>query len=110
MDHVESMLCSQPPHPPTNVGAYTISDKRIAVLWDKPLGDGYMYKVTVDEAGQNLQSKSGKQGFGNVGFQEIDNLTADKNYTVNVELECQYHQGAFSQKVTTFVTTLSAGK
>ncbi len=44
------------PQIPINVGAYPVSDKIIFVVWDKPLGDGYRYKVTVDDGGQNRTS------------------------------------------------------
>ncbi len=38
-----------------------------------------MYKVTVDDGGQNRTSATGEHGFGNAGFQEIFGLTADTN-------------------------------
>ncbi len=95
---------------PNNVGAYPLSDKILLVAWDKPLGDGYTYKVTVDGGGQNRSSVTGEHGFGNAGFQEIFGLTADTNYTVSVELECKDNPGTFSQPATTNVTTLPAGK
>ncbi len=104
------MACSQPPQTPINIGAYPLSDKILFVVWDKPLGDGYMYKVTVDDGGQNSTSVTGDQGFGNVGLREIFGLNADTNYRVSVVLECRSHQGTFSQAATTTVTTLPAGE
>ncbi len=111
MDHVLPVKCNAAkPQIPINVGAYPVSDKIILVVWDKPLGDGYRYKVTVDDGGQNRTSVSGEQGFGNAGLHEIFLLTEDTNYTVSVQLECKDHRGTFSQPATTVVTTLPAGK
>ncbi len=111
MDHVVSVQCHPAqPQSPINVGAYPLSDKIMLVVWDKPLGDGYTYKVTVDDGGQNRSSVTGEHGFGNAGFQEIFGLTADTNYTVSVELECKDNPGTFSQPTRTNVTTLPAGK
>ncbi len=111
MDHVVPVKCN-PAHPqtPINVGAYQVSDKIIFVVWDKPLGDGYRTKVTVDDCGKKRTSVTAEQGFGNVRLHEIFGLTADTNYTVSVELECKDHRGTFSQPATTVLTNLPAGK
>ncbi len=55
IDHVVPVK-SNPAQPqtPINVGAYPVSDKIIFVVWDKPLGDGYMTKVTVDDGGKTV--------------------------------------------------------
>ncbi len=110
MDHVEAVECSQPPKTPINVGAYAISDQRIAVVWDKSLGYDYKYKVTVEAPGKQPKTETGLQGFGNAGFSEIIGLTPDTNYTVSVELECKAHLGVFSPKATTYEKTLANGK
>ncbi len=111
MDHVAPVKCNPAqPQTPINVGAYPVSVKIIFVVWDKPLGDGYRTKATVDDGGQNRTSVTARQGFGNVRLHEIFGLTADANYTVSVELECKDHRGTFSQPATTAVTILPAGK
>ncbi len=110
MDHVESVACSQPPQKPNNVGAYAISDKRIAVVWDKPPGNGYKFKVTAEAPGKPTKTETGEQGFGNAGFSKIMDLVANTNYTVNVELECKGYPGTLSPKATTHVKTLVIGK
>ncbi len=105
MDHVESVLCSQKPQPPINVGACAISDKRIAVVWDKPFGYDYKFKVTAEVSGKPTKTETGVQGFGNAGFSEMLGLASDTNYTFNVELECKDHLGVYSPKPTTYVKT-----
>ncbi len=111
MDHVVPVKCNPAqPQAPINIGAYAVSDKTILVVWDKPLGGGYMYKVKVDNGGQNHTLFTGEQGFGNAGLKEIFGLNAATNHTVSVELECKNNPGTSSQPVTTAVTTLSAGK
>ncbi len=100
MDHVVPVK-RDPAQPqiPINVGAYPVSDKIIFVVWDKPLGDGYRYKVTVDDGGQSRTSVTAEQGFGNVRLHEIFGLTADTNYTVSVELECKDHGATFARHI-----------
>ncbi len=107
MDHVVPVKCNPAkPQTPINAGAYPVSDKIIFVVCDKPLGDGYRTKVTVDDGGQNRSSVTVEQGFGNVRLHETFGLTADTYYTVSVELECKDHLGTFSQPATTDVTIL----
>ncbi len=111
MDHVVPVKCNPAqPQTPINVVAYPVSDQIMLVAWDKPLGNGYMYKVIVNDGGQNHTLLTGEQGFGNAGLQEVVGLNAATNYTVSVELECKNNPGTSSQPVTTAVTTLSAGK
>ncbi len=100
MDHVVPVK-RDPAQPqiPINVGAYPVSDKIIFVVWDKPLGDGCRYKVTVDDGGQSRTSVTAEQGIGYVRLQEIFGLTVDTNYTVSVELECKDHRGTFARHI-----------
>ncbi len=110
MGHIVSVPCSQPPQSPTYVGAYAVSDTRIMVVWDKPLGDGYKYKVTVNKTSQNPQIKTGEQGFGNAGLEQFFGLTPKTNYTLSVQFECKDNPGKFSPAATTDVKTLDSGK
>ncbi len=87
------------PQIPINVGATPVSDKIIFVVWDKPHGNGFRYKFTVDDGGQNRSSVTAEQGFGNERLHEIFGLTADTNYTVSVELECKDHRGTFARHI-----------
>ncbi len=93
------------PQTPINV-----SDKIIFVVWDKPLGGGYRYKVTVDDGGQNHTSVIAEQGFGNVRLHDMFGLTADTYYTVSVELECKAHRATFARykKITNYHSCLVA--
>ncbi len=110
MDHIESVPCNQPPQNPIHVGAYAISSTRVAVVWDKPIGGGYKYKVAAKSPGQSPITGRGEQGFGNAGFYELFGLTPKTNYSVSVQLECNDNPGKFSQAATTFVMTLISGK
>ncbi len=58
-------------------------------MWDKDIGEGYNYKVTVDEAGTITQTIPGTQGFGNAGLIQVKTLTKEKQYTVTVQLACE---------------------
>ncbi len=91
---------------PENVGGFALNDKTIFVSWDKPLGDGYKYTVSVDAE----EKAKGVHGFGNAGFVQISGFTQSKTYTVKVKLECANNSGTFSEEKSAQVTTLATGK
>ncbi len=106
MTDVVPVPCTDPPKPPENVGGFALSDKSIFVSWDKPLGDGYKYTVSVDAE----EKAKGVHGFGNAGFVQISGLAQGKAYTVKVKLECANNAGTFSEEKSAQVTTLATGK
>ncbi len=110
MDHTVAVPCSNPPQPPENVGSFPFSDTSIFVSWDKPLGFGYKYTITVDGGGGTPKTASGEQGFGNAGFVQITGLSAKISYTVKVKLECTNNPNTFSGEISTQVTTLTTGE
>ncbi len=109
MDHMKAVPCINPPPRPLNVGVYAISDTSIFVVWDKPLGNGYGYHISIQEAGTEVQSSRGNQGFGNAGFVQINGLTADSQYTATVQLMCTEEPNALSLDEMVLVRTLQVG-
>ncbi len=109
MDHLKAVPCPNPPPQPLNVGVYAISDTSIFVVWDKPLGNGYGYHISIQEAGTEVQSNSGNQGFGNAGFVQIKGLTAESQYTATVQLMCTEEPNALSLNEMVLVRTLQVG-
>ncbi len=109
MDHIIAVPCGNPPQPPENVGSFPFSDTSIFVSWDKPLGFGYKYTVTVDGSGAP-KTASGEQGFGNAGFVQITGLSAKTSYTVKMKMECINNPNTFSGEISTQVTTLATGE
>ncbi len=109
MDHIKAVPCTNPPPRALNFGAYAISDKSIFVVWDKPLGNGYGYHISIQQAGTEVQSASGVHGFGNAGFVQISGFTADNQYTATVQLMCTEEPSILSQNEMVLVRTLQVG-
>ncbi len=89
--------CTDTPPDPQNVGAYVVSGSKMLVWWDKPIGNGYNYKLTYKEIGtNNLNEKTGSHGYTTVGNFILSSLTPGKEYEITVNLECASNPNIFS--------------
>ncbi len=88
--------CTDTPPDPKNVGAYVVSGRKVLVWWDKPIGNGYKYKVTYKEGHNTFPEKKGIHGYTTVGNFILSSLTPGKEYKITVNLECASNANIFS--------------
>ncbi len=92
---IEAVECSDPPQDPINVDVYVVSGVEMIVSFDKPIGDGYKYKVTYKDTNPE-QEASGILGYGNAATHVLSGLTAATDYKIKVFLECDSKPNVFS--------------
>ncbi len=104
---IPSVPCSSPQ--PTHVAATSPSYDSITVVWQKPFGDGYKYKVTVKIGQEEKATKNGTSDVSLAGSVTFTGLQAATNYTVDVQLACDNQEAFTGQSISTTVKTLPGG-
>ncbi len=66
------------------------------VSFDKPIGDGYSYKVTYKSRTAAEQAKEGSLGYGTAAACIIKNLAPQTDYEIKVYLKCDNKPGTLS--------------
>ncbi len=95
---------------PQKVSASASSYDSALVFWEKPIGDDYGYKVTVTLVGASPKTYVGTSEFSPAASLNLEGLEPDKTYNIEVQIMCGNDQTTLSQKESTTVTTLKAGK
>ncbi len=105
---IESVACAQPPQLPVNVGAYPVSSSEVLVVLDKPIGDGYDFKISYSGGPGITLGTQGPLGYGTAWIQVISSLQPDYEYEFQVEMSCE-HSSSYSQPISVIVKTLPVG-
>ncbi len=91
---------------PTNAETYVVSESQLLWIWDKPIGNGYSFKVTVKEGTTVVREINERMGYGPIGVVVIQGLQPKKEYSLSLSHYCTGTetpmQALGEQKVTTF--------
>ncbi len=98
------------PKKPAHLGVMAVSDTQVLMVWDKPLGNGYRYKVEVKVGALVIQVLYGETGFGNAKTVIVYNLQPGQAYDFSAFHECTHHPGTYSTPRMLSATTMGLGK
>ncbi len=87
-----------------------VSDTQILMVWDKPLGYGYRYKVEVKIGSYVIQVLYGETGFGNAKTVIVYNLQPSQAYNFSAFHECTNNPGPYSKAKTMQAATMPPSK
>ncbi len=90
--------------------ALALSESQILLVWDKPIGPGYNFKVEVKIGTAIVKVILGEMGFGNAKAVAIDGLQPITTYTFLIYHSCTSVPGQYSTAKTTSTATLAKGR
>ncbi len=89
--------------------ALSLSYSQILLVWDKPIGPGYDFKVEVKNGTAIAQVIRGEMGFGNAKAVVIDGLQPSTTYTLYIYHSCSSSPEHYTTAKHTSATTLAKG-
>lgn len=107
LDRYLPEACGYPVQIATNFTALPVSESQIILVWDKPLGFGFNYKITVQLGSGILQVIKGELGFGNAAALTINGLFPLTQYKFALSLECESNPGKYSRRIYEYAKTLA---
>ncbi len=94
---------------PEELGAHALSDTQILLMWNKDLGLGYNYRITIKIGAVPIRISHGMMTFGSIAVVVVDNLLPNQRFDFEVRHECSSNPGTLSSPRTAFATTLTEG-
>ncbi len=94
---------------PIHLATLPLSGTQILLVWDKPLGDGYDFKVEVKNGAVLMEVTFGPLGFGNAKTVVINRLQPQTTYTFYVYHQCSSNPGHYTNAKHIAGKTLAEG-
>ncbi len=95
---------------PKSLRTRALTDTQILLIWNKPLGDGYKFKITTFIGAAVVKTTEGFMSYGSIGAVVVTGLQPNQPYTFKVQHDCVYTPGTSSTQKTRTGTTLNPGK
>ncbi len=99
----------QKPKKPLKASAVAVSESQVLVMWSKPLGPGYNFRVVVKLRDVILKVLTGETGFGNSKAIVVNWLQPNIEYNFTMEHECAVNPGHYSKVKYVLASTLKKG-
>ncbi len=90
--------------------AQPLSESQVLLVWNKPLGPGYKYRIQVNISNIILKEIRGTLGFGSIQTVVVNGLLPNTEYSITAQHECESNPDVYSKVKTQLAKTYASGK
>ncbi len=105
-----SCLKTSKPKYAKELAVQPLSESQVLLVWNKPLGPGYKYRIQVNVSNILLKEIKGTLGFGSIQTVVVNGLLPSTAYSFTAQHECEAKPGVYSKVKSLPATTLGPGK